>query len=357
MTEIVGEEIPIPISIICAPVATVKDCPTRWPFLDKYNFENAVVTNDDIRDFLTPKWKLAIAFVRTNCESLPQRIPEEFDLKRDRTATCHWHHPVQLDRGTISYVDTKASLDHARAVAGADRIIMIGDMQKFLRDWMYLAKYDEEDEAREPGSGHALTTCFPGEFHARFHTHDADDLLNKTFLYYPIFVCFDVKPLAKDRMKMKDQRRREVWGLVIFSAALKYFLTIWTPEELADIQKLLKLVKHNLPVSHLLGWAYYHGNHNWACRFAVRTSDIDYLDWMWRYGLLMYAPTNKNQYKKGCMCAMKVLYDSEPNVRSILSEFRTYRESSAPCVAEELDMMEEKVLVPPAFVCSLLILL
>ena len=210
MTEIVGEEIPIPMSIICAPVATVKDCPTRWPFLDKYNFENAVVTNDDIRDFLTPKWKLAIAFVRTNCESLLQRIPEEFDLKRDRTATCHWHHPVQLDRGTISYVDTKASLDHARAVAGADRIIMIGDMQKFLRDWMYLAKYDEEDEAREPGSGHALTTCFPGEFHARFHTHDADDLLNKTFLYYPIFVCFDVKPLAKDRMKMKDQRRREV---------------------------------------------------------------------------------------------------------------------------------------------------
>ena len=75
-----------------------------------------------------------------------------------------------------------------------------------------------------------------------------------------------------------------------------------------------------------------------------------------RYGLLMYAPTNKNQYKKGRMCAMKVLYDSEPNVRAILTELRTYRESSAPCVAEELDMMEEKVPTPPAFVCSALIL-
>ena len=89
---VLGEEIPIPASIIRAPVATVADCPTRWPFLDKYNFENAIVTDADIDYMLTPKWKLAIAFVRTNCESLLQRIPEEFDLKRDRTATCHWHH-------------------------------------------------------------------------------------------------------------------------------------------------------------------------------------------------------------------------------------------------------------------------
>ena len=96
-----------------------------------------------------------------------------------------------------------------------------------------------------------------------------------------MFVCFDVKPRAKDRMKMKDQRRREVWGLVIFSVAIQYFLTIRTPDELGDIKTLLKLVKNNLPVSHLLGCAYYyHGSHNGACRFAVRTSRLDVAIWV-----------------------------------------------------------------------------
>ena len=292
---------------------------------------------------LLPKWKLAIAFVRTKDSQLLQSIPEQFDLQRERERTVHWHLPVQLDRGTTSYVDTKGSLDHARDKVGAERIVAIGDMQKFYRDWWYLVLYDDADEEREPGTGHALTCCFPGEFHARYHTHDADDILNKTFLYYPIFVHFDVKSLAKEKMKMKDQRRREVWGLVILSGAITYFLEIFSPEELADIQKRLKEVKANLPVSHLLGWAYYHGNHNWACRFAVRTSDVQYLDWMWKYGLLMYAPTGKTQYKKGCLMAQKVLHDSEPNVRAILDEYRTYRESSRPNIAEELDMMEEKV--------------
>ena len=97
---------------------------------------------------------------------------------------------------------------------------------------------------------------------------------------------------------MKDQRRREVWGVLIFSAALQYFLSIWSQDELEDINELLKLVKQNLFVLHLLGWAHYHGNHNRACQFGVRTGDIGYLDWMWRYGLSIYAPTNKNQYKK-----------------------------------------------------------
>ena len=81
-------------------------------------------------------------------------------------------------------------------------------------------------------------------------------------------------------MKMTDQRRREVWGLLIFTAAIEYFLTIWSPEELQDIEKRLKAVKKNKPVYHLLGWAYYHGLHNWACRFAARTKDVAYLDWM-----------------------------------------------------------------------------
>ena len=318
---------PIPRSLICAPVPTVTDCPTRFPFLDKYKFQNAVVSDSEILRVMVPKFKQMIAMVARSSEELFQAIPGEMHHKSNRMRTTHYHLPLQPDRGTTNYADTKASLDHARDKVKAERILLIGDMQKFMRDWWYLVKYDAGDEANEPGSGHALTCCFPGEFHARFHTHDADDLLNKSFLFYPIFVHLDVQPMAKDKMKMKDQRRREVWGLVILSAATKYFLSIWTPEELGDIKKRLADVKQNKPASHLLGWMFYHGTHNWAYRYGVRTGDVEYLDWGWRYGLLMYADTNKNQYKKGCMMAMKVLYDSEPNIRAILDEYRTYREA------------------------------
>ena len=58
--------------------------------------------------------------------------------------------------------------------------------------------------------------------------------------------------------------RRETWGLVIYSATLKYLLKIYTPSDLHRINHLLKTVRNNLPVANLIGWAYYFGTHNWA---------------------------------------------------------------------------------------------
>ena len=58
---------------------------------------------------------------------------------------------------------------------------------------------------------------------------------------------------------------------------------------------------------------------------------------------MLYARTNKFIYKKGCLLNLKVLKDSEPNVRRILQQFRTYSEHGRPCLNGEIDMLRERV--------------
>lgn len=324
-------------------MATVTDCPTRWPFLDKYDWKDAVPTRKQVVQKLMPKWKLCLGFVQSRRGQLLHSIPPEFDLKPDKGRTVHYHVPVLLDTGTTSYADTKISLDHGEKCCPAERILYIGDMQKHQRNWWYFVKpdLDQAVEAENPGTGHELNISFPGEFHGRYHTQHADDLLNKRFLYAPIFIHFDIKSLAKELL-MKDQRRKETWTLVILSSVIEYLQEIYTQEELEKIEKLLNETRENLPVHHLIGWAFFHGNHIWASKFAVRVDDVDYLDFTWHYGLLLYGPTGKYQYKKGCMTAIKVLRDCEPNIRALLDEYRTVSDSGRPCTGEELDMVIEK---------------
>ena len=210
-------------------------------------------------------------------------------------------------------------------------------MQTFQRNWWFLFKWPDK---------HKFVVPFAGEFHCRFHIQDADDIMNKMHLYFPIFMHFGIKSLGGCKILMKMQARRETWTLLILSSVLAYLSQIYTPDELSDIPTLLRKVSKNLPVYHLVGWAYYHGGFIWGCKKAVRVGDSEFLDFMWHYSLLMYGVTNKNQYKKGCLQVMKVLHDSEANVRMILDDFRTYRECLGFCNGGELDMMIERVSYP-----------
>jgi hypothetical protein len=187
-------------------------------------------------------------------------------------------------------------------------------------------------------------TLFEGEFHCRFHIQDAEDLANKRHVLWPLFLHFGIKQLAANRILMKQQQRRENWTLAILSSTLKYLMSIYTLDELSNIPVLLERVKKCTPVYQLIGWAYYYGAFVWGCKKAVRVGDVEYLDWMWHYSLVMYGITGKNQYKKGCLQVMKVLHDSWPCIRKILTVFRTYSESSTrKCARQELDMLIEKV--------------
>ena len=57
----------------------------------------------------------------------------------------------------------------------------------------------------------------------------------------------------------------------------------------------------------------------------------------------MYADTNKTNYRKLCLQNGKVLFDSEPSVRKIFAELRSYTETGKPCTGSGYDYCNKKV--------------
>jgi hypothetical protein len=133
------------------------------------------------------------------------------------------------------------------------------------------------------------------------------------------------------------------WQFIFLSGTITWLRKVFTDEELLDIPTLLKRVRRNKPVSNQIGWAYYHATFCWGDKKAVRVGDHNRLDFMWRYSLMMYARTNKNTYKKGCLQNLKILLDCEPNVRKVFERYRTYSEYGRPCSGGEIDMLKERV--------------
>ena len=133
------------------------------------------------------------------------------------------------------------------------------------------------------------------------------------------------------------------WRVIFLSGTLAWLRGIFTDGELEDMPTLLKKGKANKPVSNMMGWAYYHACFVWGDKKAVRVGDHKRLDFMWKYSLMMYARTNKNTYKKGCLQNLKILLDSEPNVRRVCEKYRTYSEYGRPCSGGEVDMLKERV--------------
>ena len=207
-------------------------------------------------------------------------------------------------------------------------------MQTFQRDWWYTFKF--------PHHFPCYVTA-AGEFHARHHVQHADKRLNEAHIYMPFFVYFGAKGMTGPKLIMKKQSKMERWPFIFLSGVIMWLRRVFTEEQVKALPTLLNKVRRNKPVYNLVGWAYYHACFVWGDKRAVRVGDFDRLDFMWRYSLMMYSRTNKNTYKKGYLQNLKILLDCEPNVRKILTRWRTYSEHGFPCSGGELDLMEERV--------------
>jgi len=136
--------------------------------------------------------------------------------------------------------------------------------------------------------------------------------------------------------------------MIIANAGFIWLRTIFAEEEIADPIALMKACEKNTvsntPVWNFLTFIFYFVNSVWACKTATQCSDSELMDWVWRYSLLLYGDTNKYQYKKYVLELSLILFDSEPAVKAVMDNYRTYTESGKPCTGAAYDHMVEKVI-------------
>ena len=99
----------------------------------------------------------------------------------------------------------------------------------------------------------------------------------------------------------------------------------------------------------------------WRHKFATR-NDSETLNTMWQYSLLMMGGTvdpgkdrdspGKTQYQATAPQVLKILWNSESNIKAILDvmHMRTHaaaRPHGKPCASRAWDMVEEHVCSPP----------
>ena len=104
----------------------------------------------------------------------------------------------------------------------------------------------------------------------------------------------------------------------------------------------------NIPVYNFISFMFYFVNPLWACRYATQTSDSDLMDFFWKYSILVFNVTNKDQYRKGVLQNGAVLFDSEPNIRNIIRHCRFVSEMGHWCTGTALDYAVETVRVVSA---------
>lgn len=305
----------------------------EWPFLGKYNYGDVIVNLEEMHVFIEPLWSKIFALQGDNPMQLLMRPPPEADRVQWDGPTRMWHPNIILQCGTSSYIDNNKIVKNVRANRRAKKSIIACDMQTFMRLWWLKKKYPSEFSDMVP---------WAGDFHGLAHLMDGIVILNWAYVFEPILLHFDVKGFHLS-INMKETSQRIRWTILILCAGQQWMSSIFTPAEISNIPELLKQVEKNVPVWCFIGFLYYHASVIWGCKEATQTTDTHFLNFMWRFSLRVYAHTNKNNYKKGCVQQLKIENDSEDRVRRVMRNHRTCNDTGKPCAGTALDYRNEKV--------------
>ena len=302
--------------------------------MDTFDFASIIPNDAYLDDYLGKDWQVLLDMTRGDAAGVLHHFPSDYDQVGARTRTTYWELPIMLDTGTASYDDARRRLLHMNNNIDATKYVYVGDMQTFFRDTFYNVKFPDH---------FPNNVTVAAELHGRYHCLHATLRSHAVFIYNPIYMHFGVKGLIGDKLKMKMFSSLERWTFLIVAGTLQWLRDMFSEEELGNIKDILRFTKQNLPVYNHIGWLYYYATFVYGNLKAVRVGDHQRLDFLWEYSLMLYARTNKFIYKKGCLLNLKVLKDSEPNVRHILQKFRTYSEHGRPCLNGEIDMLRERV--------------
>ena len=320
----------------------------KYPFQSKADLRNALLTPRERKNFITECWKLALVVTLDGAQpgSLMHRPDADFEIPREQVPLRH--PPIIMYCGTQSREDARRIIKHARENSNATVKIIAGDQQTFNRI--------NREKMSNPSDNQDIVPWI-GEWHARMHNIDAVFRMGWPTIS-AFAVCMGWKNIQKV-MIMKHSAARETALFICLGACLKWLSTIFPAEEMAKPEKLVDWCKLNVPVWDFVGMCIYLILPIWRQKFATRCNDSKTLNTMWQYSLLMMGGTvdpgkdrdspGKTQYQATAPQVLKILWDSEPNIKAILDVMRTHaaRPHGKPCASRAWDMVEEHVCSPP----------
>jgi hypothetical protein len=326
-----GEDIPVPETL------TPHDTPNElsyWPFIGKLDLKAVVSPLNLIQHRLTEVWKNARTYDLWNIEDLMERPDADADQQKGRPPTHHTHAKVIMDCSTASYNDNKKIVTSVReAYPNVEKHVIGCDQQTFSRLWWL--------KFSEPNAWNDIVPL-AGDLHGLMHFVDGVFQYNWELILEPIFLYCGGKGVGK-KFVAKEHSRRLYWLFMLLAAGIVW-IESWAPVELRnDPVNLLKYVDNNKPAKAMIGFLFYFAMPAWKYRQAVQTSDVVWLDFIWEYALYMYAGTNKRNYKTLCLQMLKIVRDSEPNVRSTLDHMRTCSLTGRNSAGVGWDYLNEKV--------------
>ena len=326
---VTGENMPIPATM--TPYAA-PELP-QWPFENKVDIPKLLPANRILDATLSEVWK-ALHEGLVSFSDILERPHTTEDKAGGRGKTHYSHAKVILSCSTASYADNRKLIKNARdAWPEVTKLLIACDQQTFCRLWWLKFKTPEAYNDICP---------WAGDFHGLMHFNDAVFQLNWECILEPMLLYLGAKGVGK-KMLAKDHARRQYWLLIILAGGLQW-LKLWAPEDiLHNPIALLKFTKNNTPVASMIGFLFYFALPSYKYRQATQTSDTQFLDFIWQYALYVYGATGKRNYKTMCLQMLKLLFDSEPNVRSVLKNMRTCTQSGRACTGIGWDLLNEKV--------------
>ena len=332
---VTGWKFPLPKNLIKFPVPLDME---NWPYEKQWDPKTVILSAETINTELTDIWLRARLFSLSDDMSYLRRPPEELDQKQNFGGHGKKNPkialPIILQCGTHSTKDAQKIIDHIRKLHGRNvKKLICGDMQTFKN--LFFLKFNNAAENND-------WVCIAGEWHEMAHLLDGIVRLNWKHIYEPICLFHDIKGLQY-KLNMKHTSVRLRWTMVIANAGFKWLRSVFGEQALTDPLKLLADCRRNVPVYNFISFIFYFVNPLWACRFATQCSDSDLMDFVWKYSLLVFNVTNKDQYRKGVLQNGLGLFDAEPNIRNIIRHSRFVSESGNPCTGTALDYAVELV--------------
>lgn len=170
------------------------------------------------------------------------------------------------------------------------------------------------------------------ELHRQFHTNDAIVIIYWEHVIKPAAVLLDRSDI-KVKFNANDFNNRDQFVRLVAVAGFKWLTELdgLPLNVIASPTTLLDAVSENLPALELIHFILYGGTFALADKAAMRCSIAEDLDWAWPYTSMLGRASGKTNYAKYGIMMNKMIEDSHPWVRVLLTKYRTHRATSRPC--------------------------